>query len=152
MEYNSECVCLKEEYETHMPWGWVNLWLIFMFGWTIPLKVFGDLKIKCWESEMYCSFISLNKMQCFYWRDGYQAVCFPGRAFGIASYPSLSALGPLKNQLWLTDRWKSLLVLTVLAHMVTDILSLCGYLLFIVLTFVFDWACFKLKSNLLPLL
>ncbi len=43
-------------------------------------------------------------------------------------------------------------VYTVLAHMVTDILSLCGYLLFIVLTFVFDWACFKLKINQLPLL
>ncbi len=41
-------------------------------------------------------------------------------------------------------------VYTVLAHMVTDILSLCGYLLFIVLTFAFDRACFKLKSNQLP--
>ncbi len=22
-----------------MPWGWVNLWLIFIFGWTIPLRL-----------------------------------------------------------------------------------------------------------------
>ncbi len=38
VEYNSECVCLKEEYQTCMPWGWVNLWLIFIFGRTIPLR------------------------------------------------------------------------------------------------------------------
>ncbi len=37
--------------DTHrMPWGWVNLWLFYIFGWTIPLSLLWPY-IFCFERK-----------------------------------------------------------------------------------------------------
>ena len=72
--YSSE---RRMSYTPRMTWGWINLGLIFLFGWTIPLKTYIILmKIPeiAWWTQIYYryhvfvfSFISICMLLYPYW-------------------------------------------------------------------------------------